>query len=407
MSVPSSEIAEPAQPVSRLLVPVLTIGVTVSILGARAIGVFLPVMAADLNTSVSVMGQVPSLMLLLAGLLALIAGPLADRYGYRLMLVAGLLSVFVSAVATGLSYTFPILLIVTLVGAVARAAVLPTAQAVVVTTFTDEDARRRGIGWVTTGLSTAAVVGIPILTICRRTDQLARFVLHHGGDGVGGGRAAPVDARGRRSAWGWPLQPPRPDRLLRADPPPPADRVDDGVLAPLRDRTLGCDVLLLGAAGAETWPEHRRCGLGVPCDWRHRVRRQHRRAGAGRQAPTSADDRLSALVCALPGRGVRAAGVVARKSGLRAAGVASVQHGEPGYHPGAERILAGRPRHHAHPAQRCRLHRDGGGGRAGRRGAGSGRLRGARRPVVRGAAGLNRRGLVVAGWRAEHDAGSS
>ena len=153
-----------AEPVSRLLVPVLTIGVTVSILGARAIGVFLPVMAADLNTSVSVMGQVPSLMLLLAGLLALIAGPLADRYGYRLMLVAGLLSVFVSAVATGLSYTFPILLIVTLVGAVARAAVLPTAQAVVVTTFTDEDARRRGIGWVTTGLSTAAVVGIPILT---------------------------------------------------------------------------------------------------------------------------------------------------------------------------------------------------------------------------------------------------
>lgn len=164
MSVPAPEVSDEVQPASWLLVPVLTIGVTVSILGARALGVFLPVVAEDLDTSVSVVGQVPSLMLLLAGVFALIAGPLADRYGFRLMLVAGLLSVCVSSVATGLSFTFPILLIVTLVGAVARAAVLPTAQAVVLTTFADEDARRQGIGWVTTGLSTAAIVGIPILT---------------------------------------------------------------------------------------------------------------------------------------------------------------------------------------------------------------------------------------------------
>ena len=164
MSIQAGEPPAAERPVSWLLVPVLTLGVTVAILSARALGVFLPVMAADLNTSVSVMGQVPSLMLLLAGLLALIAGPLADRYGFRLMLVVGLLSVFVSAIATGLSVTFPILLVVTLVGAVARAAVLPTAQAVVVTTFADEESRRRGIGWVTTGLSTSGLIGIPLMT---------------------------------------------------------------------------------------------------------------------------------------------------------------------------------------------------------------------------------------------------
>jgi predicted MFS family arabinose efflux permease len=165
MSVP---VPQPAvtveQPESRLLVPVLTLGVTVAILSARALAVFIPVMAVDLDTSVSAMGQVPALMLLLAGLLALVAGPLADRYGFRRMLVVGLLSVFVSAVATGFSPSFPVLLVVTLVGAVARAAVLPTAQAVVVTAFADEDARRRGIGWVTTGLSTAGLVGIPVMT---------------------------------------------------------------------------------------------------------------------------------------------------------------------------------------------------------------------------------------------------
>jgi len=164
MSVPSSEPVETTQPASRLLVPVLTLGVTIAILSARALTVFLPVMAADLNTSVSLMGQVPALMLLLAGALALVAGPLADRYGFRRTLVVGLVSVFLSAVATGFSPNLPILLAVTLVGAVARAAVLPTAQAVVVTTIGDEDARRQAIGWVTLGISTAGLLGIPIMT---------------------------------------------------------------------------------------------------------------------------------------------------------------------------------------------------------------------------------------------------
>jgi predicted MFS family arabinose efflux permease len=51
-----------------------------------------------------------------------------------------------------------------MVGAIARAAVLPASQAVVVTAFSDEDARRRAIGWVTSGLSAAGLVGIPIMT---------------------------------------------------------------------------------------------------------------------------------------------------------------------------------------------------------------------------------------------------
>jgi predicted MFS family arabinose efflux permease len=164
MSVQASEPAEGEQPVSRLLVPVLTLGVTIAILSARALSIFLPVMAADLHTSVAVMGQIPALMLLLAGVLALVAGPLADRYGLRLTLVLGLLSVFVSTVATGLSPNLPILLAVTLVGAIARAAVLPAAQAVAVVTFGDEDARRRAIGWITSGLSAAGLIGIPIMT---------------------------------------------------------------------------------------------------------------------------------------------------------------------------------------------------------------------------------------------------
>ena len=75
MSVPSSETTEFAQPAPWLLVPVLTLGVTVAILSARAQGVFLPMMAADLDTSVSVMGPVPALMLLLSTALVWLSRP--------------------------------------------------------------------------------------------------------------------------------------------------------------------------------------------------------------------------------------------------------------------------------------------------------------------------------------------
>ena len=165
MAVLATSSANPDASVSRVLVPVLTLAVGVNILCSRALAVFLPVVAADLGTTVSLLGQVPALTLLLAGVLALVVGPLADRYGFRRMLVIGVVSVVLSAAATGLAPNFPILLIVTLVGAVARASVLPTAQAVVATVFEHEGNRRRAMGWVTAGLSTATILGIPVMTV--------------------------------------------------------------------------------------------------------------------------------------------------------------------------------------------------------------------------------------------------
>lgn len=164
MSTPSLERIDNGETASRLLVPVLTLAIAVTILGSRALAVFLPVIAADLGTSVSLLGQVPGLTLLLAGVLALVAGPLADRFGLRRMLVIGVASVAISSVATGLAPTFPILLAVTLVGAVARSSVAPTAQALVATVFADERARRRAMAWVTAGFSTATIFGIPVMT---------------------------------------------------------------------------------------------------------------------------------------------------------------------------------------------------------------------------------------------------
>ena len=151
-------------PPSRWLVPTLTSAVFVNFLGSLALGPFLPIVAEDLGVSVALLGQVPAMMMLLAAVLGLVIGPLAERFGYRRTLLLGLLAVLVSSLATGLAPTFPFLILVTLVGAIGRAAVLPVAQAVVAAGFADDTARRTALSHIMTGQSGAAILGIPMLT---------------------------------------------------------------------------------------------------------------------------------------------------------------------------------------------------------------------------------------------------
>ena len=145
------------------LVPVLALAAFVNMTGALALGPFLPVVADELGMSVAVVGQVPSLAMLLAAALGLVIGPLAERYGYRRTLVLSILAVALSALGTGLAPSFLTLLLAGLVGAVGRAAVVPTAQAVVGMRFQD-DARRRAVSWIMTGHSGSALLGLPLLT---------------------------------------------------------------------------------------------------------------------------------------------------------------------------------------------------------------------------------------------------
>src|SRR5918995_4636922 len=72
---------------------------------------FYPQMAHDLQTTVPLLGQVVTLMSLISASLGLLAGPLADRYGYRWPLVIGLLAIAVGLVGTGLAPIYPVLLV--------------------------------------------------------------------------------------------------------------------------------------------------------------------------------------------------------------------------------------------------------------------------------------------------------
>jgi DHA1 family inner membrane transport protein len=101
--------------------------------------------------------------MLLAAALGLVAGPVADRYGYRRSLLVGAGAIVASAVGTALAPSFALLLLAALVGALSRAVVQPVSVAIAGSWFVG-DARRRAIGLVTAAGAGGAVVGVPLLT---------------------------------------------------------------------------------------------------------------------------------------------------------------------------------------------------------------------------------------------------
>ena len=158
-----SETPSTPRPADAWFVPALSASAFIGMLGVLALGPFLPIMAADLNTSVALLGQVPALAMLVAAALGLIVGPLADQYGHRRALLIGLLAVVISAVATGLATSYPLLLLAVLIGSIGRAILLPVSQAVAGSRFSGAT-QRRAISWVLSSVSGSAILGVPLLT---------------------------------------------------------------------------------------------------------------------------------------------------------------------------------------------------------------------------------------------------
>jgi MFS transporter, DHA1 family, inner membrane transport protein len=125
---------------------------------------FYPQMAHDLQTTVPLLGQVVTLMALISAGLGLLAGPLADRYGYRWPLVIGLLAIAVGLLGTGLAPTYPVLLGLGVVLGFGDALAYSLPFAIAATYFSGL-AQRRAIAWTIGALSTAPIIGVPLLTV--------------------------------------------------------------------------------------------------------------------------------------------------------------------------------------------------------------------------------------------------
>jgi predicted MFS family arabinose efflux permease len=128
-----------------------------------AAGPFYADMATDLETSVPLLGLLTTLLLVGSAVFGLVVGPVADRLGYRPLLVAGLLAISLNLVGTSLAPSYSALLALAIVGALGDALVFGLAFAIAAVMFSG-DARRRAISWMMASLSGGAIAGVPALT---------------------------------------------------------------------------------------------------------------------------------------------------------------------------------------------------------------------------------------------------
>lgn len=124
---------------------------------------FYPEITRDLGTTVPVLGQIATLLIFISALLGLAMGPLADRYGFRWPLVIGMVAIALHLVGVGLAPSFWVLLPLSLMGGLGDALAFGLPLAIAGAHFSGR-AQRQAMGWTIGALSSAPIVGVPILT---------------------------------------------------------------------------------------------------------------------------------------------------------------------------------------------------------------------------------------------------
>jgi MFS transporter, DHA1 family, inner membrane transport protein len=191
-------VAEGSVPVAGYRSPIVALCVVsfVATLLFGALGPFLSKIADDLDSSVPAIGQGATIRLIISAALGLVAGPVADRYGYRRLLAAGMIGAAVSFAMTGLAPTYPLFLLASVPSGLAGAVLFGLPLAYAANRY-DGDERRRAIGWIVASLSGSAVVGVPILTTIERfTGWRAVFLICAGLSAAAAGfvvRSLPYD----------------------------------------------------------------------------------------------------------------------------------------------------------------------------------------------------------------------
>lgn len=159
-------VPTPDRPLTELQIGLLTpLALTsfVGLLNNFALGPFLPSISDDIGTSVPVLGQIATATFLMTALGGLLVGPMADQYGHRRMIMAGLVTTIISAIGTALAPNFSILLTTRIIGGIGGSIASGVPLAVAGSRFAG-DARRRALSIITATVAAGAVIGAPLLT---------------------------------------------------------------------------------------------------------------------------------------------------------------------------------------------------------------------------------------------------
>lgn len=142
----------------------LSIAAMLGMVNMASIGAFMPAIGRDLGVSIPVLGQVATVTFIGAACVSIFAGPIADIYGKRRLLMLGLAAATLSALGTSLAPTYGWLLGARLISAISGGVLAGTTLAMAGTLF-DGDERRRAMSWIASGIASGAIVGIPFLTL--------------------------------------------------------------------------------------------------------------------------------------------------------------------------------------------------------------------------------------------------
>lgn len=142
---------------------VLCLAAMAAVINNSSLGPFIPDIARDFDSSVPRVGQAATASWLMAAFGGLFAGPLADHYGHRRILLGALLLTAASALAGAAAPGYWVLLGTRMVGGLGFTATVGVAFAVATTRYTGP-ARLRALSVLASSLSMAGIAGIPVLT---------------------------------------------------------------------------------------------------------------------------------------------------------------------------------------------------------------------------------------------------
>jgi predicted MFS family arabinose efflux permease len=133
-----------------------------TLLSALMLGPLLVTLAHAFQTSVAIVGQLAAATAITWGLTAPLAGPIADAYGRRPMLLTGLLLMAVGLLGAALAWNYGALLACRLLTGVGAALIPSNSLAMLADVFPLAE-RGKAIGWVLSATGVGAVVGVPVV----------------------------------------------------------------------------------------------------------------------------------------------------------------------------------------------------------------------------------------------------
>ncbi|HEX2172345.1 MAG TPA: MFS transporter [Dehalococcoidia bacterium] len=146
-----------------LVLGLLTVDVFIANTVAFMLAPLLVPIAAELGTTVGVVGQLAAITSIPWAVAGFFAGPVSDRWGRRRLLLGGNALVGLGTVLSGLASSYPALLATRLLTGLGASAIGPNCLSLV-GDLVPPSRRGKALGWVMSGQSLAPIIGVPAVS---------------------------------------------------------------------------------------------------------------------------------------------------------------------------------------------------------------------------------------------------